>query len=56
MFEELGLKNLGDCHHFYVQSDTLLLADVFKNFRNKCIEIYELNPAHFWPAPGLTLK
>ena len=37
----------------YVQSDTLLLADVFENFRNKCIEIYELEPAHFLSAPGL---
>ena len=37
----------------YVQSDTILLADVFENFRNKCIEIYELDPAHFLSAPGL---
>ena len=37
----------------YIQSDTLLLADVFENFRNKCIEIYELDPAHFLSAPGL---
>ena len=37
----------------YVQSDTLLLADVFDNFRKKCIEIYELDPAHFLSAPGL---
>ena len=36
----------------YVQSDTLLLADVFENFRDKCIEIYELDPAHFLSAPG----
>ena len=36
-----------------VQSDTLLLADVFENFRSKCIEIYELDPAHFLSAPGL---
>ena len=53
MFEELKLKNLGDYHDSYVQSDTLLLADVFKNFRNKCIEIYELDPTHFLSAPGL---
>ena len=46
-------KNLGDYHDLYVQSDTLLLADVFENFRNKCIEIYELNPAHLLSAPGL---
>ena len=45
--------NLGDYHDFYVQSDTLLLANVFENFRNKCIEIYELDPAHFLSAPGL---
>ena len=37
----------------YVQCDTFLLADVFENFKNKCIEIYELDPAHFLSAPGL---
>ena len=37
----------------YVQSDTLLLADVFENIRNKCIEIYELDPDHFLSAAGL---
>ena len=30
-----------------------MLADVFENFRNKCIEIHELDPAHFFSAPGL---
>ena len=30
-----------------------MLADVFENFRNKCFEIYELNPAHFLSAHGL---
>ena len=39
VFEEFKLKNLGDYHHLYVQSDTLLLAGVLENFRNKCIEI-----------------
>ena len=37
----------------YVKSDTLLFADVFENLRNKCIEIYELDPDHFLSAPGL---
>ena len=37
--------------HF--QSDSLLLADVFENFRNMCPEIYELDPAKFISAPGL---
>ena len=53
VFKNLNNKNLGDYHDLYVQSDTLLLADVFENFRNKCIEIYELDPAHFLSAPRL---
>ena len=52
MFEYLINKNLDDYHDLYVQSDTLLLADVFENFRNMCIKVYELDPAHFLPAPG----
>ena len=54
VFKELGLKNLGDYDDLYVQCDTLFLADVFENFRNKCIEIYEPDPAHFSSAPRLT--
>ena len=37
----------------YVQSDTLILADVFENSRNKCIKIYGLDPTDFLLAPGL---
>ena len=37
----------------HVKSDTILLADVFENFRNKCIEISGLDPTHFLSAPGL---
>ena len=53
VFKSLNNKNLGDYRDLYVQSDTLLLADVFENFRNMCIEIYELDPAHFLSAPRL---
>ena len=52
MFEEFKLKNLGGYHYLYVQRDTLLLTDVFENFRNKCIEKYKLDPAHFLFAHG----
>ena len=37
----------------YAQSDTLLLSDVFENFRNICLEIYELDSVYFASAPGL---
>ena len=53
MFKRFKLENLGDYHDLYVQSDTLLLADVFNNFRDMCIEEYELLPAHFLSLPGL---
>ena len=53
MFKKFKLKNLGEYHDLYVQSDTLLLADVFENFRNMCIKYYELDPAHFLSLPGL---
>ena len=53
VFKEFNNKNLGDYHDLYVQSDTLLLADVFQNFKNKCIEIYALVPAQFLSAPRL---
>ena len=53
VFEYLIHKNLSDYHDLYVQSDTLLLQDVFENFRNMCIKVYELDPAHFLSAPGL---
>ena len=52
MFEEF-CTDIGDYHDLYVQCDTLLLADVFENFTNMCLEIYELDPLYFVSAPGL---
>ena len=37
------IKNLGKYHNFYLKSDALLLADVFKNSRKKDLQIYQLN-------------
>ena len=54
VFKEFNINNLGKYHDLYVESDTLLLVDVFENFRDKCIEIYKLDPAQFLSAPGLT--
>ena len=53
VFKMFKLNNLGDYHDLYVQSNTLLLADVFENFRKACIKMYELDPAHFISLPGL---
>ena len=53
VFQESKTKNLDEYHDLYVQSYPLLLGDVFENIRNKCIEIYELDPAQFLSATGL---
>ena len=53
VFNKFNIKNLGEYHDLYVQNDTLLLADVFKNFRDMCINVYDLDPAYFLSAPEL---
>ena len=53
VFNKFKLNNLGDYHDLYVQSDRLLLADMFENFRDMCLKEYELDPTHFLSLPGL---
>ena len=54
VWETFGCRNLGNYHDLYVATDTLLLADVFENFRKVCQEKYGLDPAHYYSAPGLS--
>ena len=56
VFNKFKLNNLGEYHDLYYQRDTLLLADVFENFRNTCLKVYELYPAHFLSLPGLAWR
>ena len=53
VFKRFKLKHLGEYHDLYIQSISLFLADVFANFRNTCLKVYELDPAHFLSLPGL---
>ena len=53
VWEEFNMEHLQDYHNLYNETDVLLLADVFENFRNICLENYELDPAHYYTAPGL---
>ena len=53
VYLEFEIKTLGEYHCLYLKSDPLRLADVFENFRNMCINIYELGPAKFISALGL---
>ena len=53
VFNTFKIPNLGKYHDLYVKSDVALLADVFENFRNKCLDINKLDPACYLSAPGL---
>ena len=48
--EDFKIEKHGEFHYLYVQNDTLLLADVFENFRNICVEIYGLDPENICSA------
>ena len=56
VWEDFQIKNLGQYQNLYVRSDTVLLANTFKNFQNMCLEICKLDPACFLTAPGLLLQ
>ena len=53
VWKVFGMKTLQDYHDLYNVTDVLLLADVYENFRNVCMENYNLDPAHYFTAPGL---
>lgn len=52
-YKDFEIKNLNKYHYLPVQSDKLLLAAVFNNFQNICLEVYGLDPPQYLSAPGL---
>ena len=49
----MNCENLGDYHDVYLYQDIFLLADIFEQFRQVCLQNYELDPAHYYTVPGL---
>ena len=54
VFNHFNITDLGDYHNFYLLTNVLLLADVFKNFRDVCLQHYGLDPAHNYTSLGLS--
>ena len=56
VWEEFGIRNIGDYHDLYLRTNVLLLANVFEAFRDTCLRHYLLDPAHFYMALRLAWK
>ena len=54
VWDKFKMKNMGDYHDHYLKKDVLLLADVFEKFIDTCLKYYELDPCHYFSAPGLS--
>ena len=54
VWKTFNIKTIGDYHDLYLTSDVLLLADVLENFRNTCLQYYELDPCHYFTNLGLS--
>ena len=50
VWDVFQINNIGDYHDLFVQSETVLLADVYENFRNMSFEKYQLHPTYFVSA------
>ena len=53
VWKTFKMADMTSYHNLYLMSDVLLLADVFENFRDLCLESYHLDPAHFYTSPRL---
>ena len=54
VWREFGMSSMKDYHDLYLESDVLLLADVFESFREICLKNYKLDPAWYLSCPGLS--
>ena len=50
---DCAIKNLGEYHDLLLQSNQLLVAEVFEYFRSMCLKVHELDPTNFFSAPRL---
>ena len=56
VWSTFNIKNLGEYHDLYVQSDAAKLADIFEQFRTLCFKEYELDPGNFSTMPGFAME
>jgi len=56
VWKHFEIQDMHQYHDLYLKTDTLLLADVFENFRRVAMDNYQLDPCHYFTSPGLSLS
>ena len=54
VWKTFNSKTMIEYHNLYLESDVLLLTDVFENFRKTCMQYYKLDPCNYFTSPGLS--
>ena len=52
VWKHFKIKNLGECHDFYLMADVHLLTNVFEHFRDMCLSYYGSDPAYYITLPN----
>ena len=54
VWNTFNFNTFRDFHNHYLKKDVLLLADVFEKFISTSLKYYNLDPCHYFSAPGLS--
>ena len=54
IWDNFGMKIMGDYHNHYLKKDVLLFADAFEKFIDKCLKFYRLDPCYYFSSPGMS--
>ena len=52
VWKEFRFKTFKDFHNHYLKKDVLLLAELFEKFISVRLKYYNLDPWHYFSAPG----
>ena len=54
IWDTFNFNTFEDFDNHYLKKDILLSTDSFKKFISACLKYYNLDPCHYFSAPGLS--